>query len=434
MKRFEIQPGNEIRGFKIKLYPDAETETKLRQLSEDARYIWNWLISRFEEARAASESFAVREGLVSAKPTEPDYDGMTPEESEQAAENHRAAWREWRKNYSIAIENRDEVRAYNLTDWMKHFDVKHDYQFLSRVASWRPLEENEERVVSPNAHMMQALSKDYFAALKAIKRRGSGRLRKKRRQDRVPLRTCSGACFDLGDFGTRGRNGKQFYNCRVKFNGLRIRGRLPGKVPGGRVLEGASITREADGWWASIKVEVPIRILPPPTPGVVVGIDVGLENIAAFDDGHREPNTRDRYYSLLIANMQQCEKPTGRLQQRQARHVRHVIYSKILPRVVHAEIIGIEELPADIGQRGRRHISMMRTVQNMLVARYGTRVRAVPPEFTSQDCSNCGQRDKIAWSFDSGPICKCSSCGYTAHRDVNAARNIAARAAESRTA
>lgn len=430
-----MKDGQEIRGFRIRLYPDVETEQKLQVLAEDCRYAWNWLINRFNETRQASEAFAVREGLVPSKPVTPDYDGMAPEESERAAEAHRACWREWRKQYSAAIKDRSECRAYNLTDWMLHFGCKFDYQFLTRVVEWRGV---EERTTRPRAHMLQALAKNYFEALKAIKRRGSGRLQKKRAQDPVPIQVRSGTCFELGDFGERGPAGRRraFYNCQVRINGLRIRGRLPGKTPNGRILEGVSLTREADGWWASIKVEAPKRVLPDPIPGTVVGIDVGLENLVAFDDGHREPNVRDRMYSLQIAEMQKLKRPTGRLQQRQARHVRHVIYSKVIPRVRDAAIIAIEDIPSDLGQRGRRHVSMMRTVQNMLVARYGDRVRAVPPEYTSQCCSKCDPKLKHPiksdweWTPETGPIGTCSRCGHREHRDVNAARNIAHRAAE----
>ena len=49
----------------------------------------------------------------------------------------------------------------------------------------------------------------------------------------------------------------------------------------------------------------------------------------------------------------------------------------------------------------------------------GRRVVAVPPAYTSQDCSGCGERVEKSLS-----IRICPSCGLILDRDENAARNI----------
>ncbi len=54
---------------------------------------------------------------------------------------------------------------------------------------------------------------------------------------------------------------------------------------------------------------------------------------------------------------------------------------------------------------------------------------AVPPHFTSQECSNCGQTVKKSLSVRTH---KCPHCGYIADRDHNAARNILAKGLEMR--
>ena len=55
--------------------------------------------------------------------------------------------------------------------------------------------------------------------------------------------------------------------------------------------------------------------------------------------------------------------------------------------------------------------------------RYGSQLRLVRPAFTSQTCSACGHRDP-----ESRPGCgrlfACIACGFQAHADHNAARNI----------
>ena len=51
----------------------------------------------------------------------------------------------------------------------------------------------------------------------------------------------------------------------------------------------------------------------------------------------------------------------------------------------------------------------------------GIGFKAVDPEYTSQDCSSCGYREKKALSQR---VHHCKKCGYTADRDLNAAINI----------
>jgi putative transposase len=51
----------------------------------------------------------------------------------------------------------------------------------------------------------------------------------------------------------------------------------------------------------------------------------------------------------------------------------------------------------------------------------GKRVEAVPPAFTSQDCSGCGERIQKSLSVRTHV---CTTCGLILDRDENAARNI----------
>jgi putative transposase len=51
----------------------------------------------------------------------------------------------------------------------------------------------------------------------------------------------------------------------------------------------------------------------------------------------------------------------------------------------------------------------------------GKRVEAVPPAYTSQDCSGCGQPSQKSLSVRTHI---CTSCGLVLDRDENAARNI----------
>jgi len=190
-----------------------------------------------------------------------------------------------------------------------------------------------------------------------------------------------------------------------------------------------SITRQADGWWASIKQEVPARELPNAVLGSVIGIDAGLDVIAAMSDGTLVDNPRVREYVDMVAGRQASGKDASRMQQRASRHTRHVLYNDVVKALANVETIKVEKLNGRIGQMGGSpKISTMRKMVSMLKDRYGDRVVEVNPAYTSQTCSQCGVVDKEAWSgLAPGKMRTCPACGYKQHCDVNAAQNIAAR-------
>ena len=451
LKKFELQPGNEVRGLRVRLYPSAEDEAKLEILMRDIRRGWNWIVAKTEDTLEARTAYAIRQGLVVPRPVHPIYDGLAPEESKATKEAYQAACRAWHGKVHEATKKDPACAFRSLKQWQEHFGDKYDYQLMARVIGWRYEDEAALRTIRPGAHMLQALVKNYFT-------KGAGQRRKKFRKSRdpMPLQVRSGDCFELGDFGTRGASHGHvstgpYYNCLISFNGLKIRGRLPGRAPEGRVLEGVSLTKEADGWWASIKQEVPVRVPPPAIPNSVVGIDVGLDVIAAISEGrevvnpaaevfgkmgpmlkgHEKPvrvmNARGKAYAERIAGRQTAKLPVGRLHLAAERHVRHVIYNEIIKPLANIETIKIEKLSSKIGQMGSKKTSAMRRAVEILQERYGARVREVMPHFTSQDCSHCSYRSKESWSYEHGRYGECPRCGHKEDRDVNASRNVASR-------
>ena len=65
--------------------------------------------------------------------------------------------------------------------------------------------------------------------------------------------------------------------------------------------------------------------------------------------------------------------------------------------------------------------AQFRTILEGKAAYAGRRVIAVPPAYTSQDCSGCGERVEKSLSIRTHI---CPSCGLVLDRDENAARNI----------
>lgn len=434
----------ERRGFPpFKIYPTAEQVAALENLQKQTRFLWNaMLVGPRDDTRLANEAYAIREGLVGPKPERPDYDGMPPELAKLAREEHEEAMAAWGKAVHDAtwgleccmprLFGRDLVPHY----FGPPMALRHDYQLLDRMLGWAAHPEWDDRN-RPGSAMLQSLVMNFEQ---------KAQRRKKRRKDfrDMPLQVRSGNCFRLGDFGERG--GKAgWYNCQVSINGLKIRGRLPGRLPG-ELMQGVAITRLADGWYASVKEVVAKRVLPEPTRGTI-GLDMGLVDLVAFSEPvngrERIPNKRDIELADQIAGMQkraeECAdkaqksrimNSVARLQQRAARHMLHVVHNEIVKPLADYAVIAIERLPANIGQRGTRRVSAIRTVIRLLKDRYGDRVREVDPCFTSQDCSRCGHRSKESWSYEHGRMGQCPACGLRLHRDVNAARNVARKAAE----
>ncbi len=434
MKKFEVKEGHELRGFLVKLYPTKEQEEALLKKQDATRLLWNELVHRADDANAAIEAFAIREGLVTPKPKRPDYDGLSPDDSRDARKAYESSMSAWAKSVFEVTRGRPECSRRTVKDYCAHFGFKQDYQWLMSRHRQGPLAD-----VTLSAHELQALVKNFYT-------KSTRRKKHRRRHDSMPMQVRSGAHFFLGDFGQR--RGKTFYNCAVGFPSIgKIAARLPGRVPPGRVLEGVTITNTAGEWVASLKVEVAARELPPVEPGRVVGLDVGLDFLVATSDGLRVSNDRGKAFSERIAGRQafsrtiesaedrrRYEQTTWRMQRRAARRVRHEYYSRVMPHVATAEVIKLEKLPAHIGQMGSVKVSTMRTLKNMLVERYGDRVREVDPRFTSQDCSQCGHRSKESWSYAHGRFGECPACGHREDRDVNAARNIASRPSISKAA
>jgi transposase len=466
LKKYDLPPNSELRGFRFKIYPTIEQQDHLLALGASLKSVWNWLVKIREDSDEAVESFAIREGLMFEHPKPPGNptEGTTPEQTQLAWDDYKQRSREWYDELRTATKDHENCVRRGLREWMQYYEVNQDYQMLKRVASWHDQE--------LGSHLLQNLARTYAESFK----KGRRPAKFKRRHDPMPIGVRSGVCFsspmkykkvpdlsatsptqqrreDLirnnlglirnnpGPRGVRGAN-PEFYNCSVKLDGMQIAGRLPGRPPPGRVLQGVRITRSIDGWYASITCVCPKRVSSP-IPGTVVGIDVGLDCLAAmFGDG-LDPrgvlvtNPRTLVTDQCIENLYQAARDTrndvhrqtaARLECRLARMVKHKIYNEIIKPLESVETVVVEELSPKIGQMGSRKVSAMRLIVSLLKERYGERVREVDCAYTSQDCSHCGYRSKESWSYNNGAWGKCSSCGHTENRDINAARNIRAKA------
>jgi putative transposase len=222
-------------------------------------------------------------------------------------------------------------------------------------------------------------------------------------------------------------------------------GRIPIRLH--RPLEGTpktvTISREADGWYACIScAEVPVEPLPP--TGGDTGIDVGLKVFLITADGdvienprhlrkaekqlakaHRRVSKRKRGSKRRLKAIAWLQRKYQRIQ-RQRRDFHHKTARALLKAY---DTIFLEDLRVANLVRNRhlaKSISdaawgQFRTILEGKAAYAGRRVVAVPPAFTSQDCSGCGERVLKTLSVRTHV---CPFCGLVMDRDENAASNI----------
>jgi putative transposase len=220
-----------------------------------------------------------------------------------------------------------------------------------------------------------------------------------------------------------------------------------------------TIRREADGWYACIScADVPIA--PLPATGQETGIDVGLKVFLVTADGETVENPR-HYRSaerrLALAQRRVSRRTKGSKRRRKAvallkrhhqtvqRQRRDFHHKTALALLQQYDTIYLEDL--QVRNLVRNHhlaksISdaawrQFRTILEAKAACAGRQVSAVPPAYTTQDCSGVlpdGRRciQRVAKSL-SVRTHVCPSCGLVLDRDENAAQNIR-RAGQARQA
>ncbi|MEB3182195.1 MAG: transposase [Nostocaceae cyanobacterium] len=212
------------------------------------------------------------------------------------------------------------------------------------------------------------------------------------------------------------------------------------------------LVRRADGYYAQFAIDVDLKIETEPS-GQVVGIDLGLKYFIADNKGNVEPSPqfyRQSEKQLNRANRKKSKKfstdkkkakqPQSnnyhKARERYARkHLRVSRQRKEYCKRLAYSVIQSNDLVAyeDLNVKGlvkNRHLAKsisdaswytFRSWLEYFGHKYGKVTVAVPPDNTSQNCSNCGHIVKKSLSTRTHV---CPHCGYTEDRDINAAINI----------
>jgi putative transposase len=179
-------------------------------------------------------------------------------------------------------------------------------------------------------------------------------------------------------------------------------------------------------------------------PGPAVGIDLGLHSLLAISDGATVENPRWLRRSLAQLRVVQRRKDrrkqgsqrrrkaaaqVARLHEQIANQRRDFWHKTTRLLVNTYGLIALEDLPLKF-MTANHHLALsahdagLGEFQHLLAykaAKAGTLVVTVNPAYTSQACSDCGV---IVQKDLSVRVHTCPHCGFTADRDVNAARNI----------
>jgi IS605 OrfB family transposase len=219
------------------------------------------------------------------------------------------------------------------------------------------------------------------------------------------------------------------------------------------------VLRKDGKWFLLATVDLP-EVTPIPNTDFI-GVDLGVANLATDSDGERHSGVqveavRQRYSGLRQSlqrraseQKQQGKRPKSarrklkRVAQKESRFRRqenHRISRELVAKakgrhsgIALEDLQGIRE-----GARFRKpqrakmsgwSFRQLRTFVEYKARLAGIHVSLVDPKYTSQTCNECGHIERANRRSQSEFVCK--SCGYIAHADVNAAKNIRSRAVVS---
>jgi len=203
------------------------------------------------------------------------------------------------------------------------------------------------------------------------------------------------------------------------------------------------VVRKADGYYSQFCVDADRRVSVEAT-GRTIGIDLGLTHFYTDSDGATVENPRHLRRSekgLKRLHRRVSSKVKGsrnRVKARQRLGRKHLKvrrqrrdYAVKMALVMSHDVIAYEDLRVRNMVKNRRLAKSISdagwrafvTWLDYLARVYGKVVVVVPPHYTSQDCSSCGERVTKTLSERTHV---CPRCKITLDRDHNAARNILA--------
>jgi len=232
---------------------------------------------------------------------------------------------------------------------------------------------------------------------------------------------------------------------------IKLRYSKPDHFPAVATVKQTDLIYQGGSFWLYATIETPD--IEPVDPSGFLGVDLGVVNIATTSDGEifssdATEKVRQRYgrhkgvlqKTGTRSAKRRLQKISGR-ERRFKTNTNHVISKQIVCAAQGTKRgIALEDLTGILlrttvrrDQRERHHkwaFHQLRSFIEYKARRVGVRVQVIDGAYTSQQCSSCGFVHP--GNRPSQAAFRCRACGHTENADINAAKNIAARAAVNR--
>ena len=336
--------------------------------------------------------------------------------------------------YNRALSER--IKAYEKSKKTLTFpDQQNELPVLKRQEETAWLKEADATALQHSLRSLQDAYDNFFLGLREHRKVGSPKYKSKHvneesyrsTNNRDSIRIIDGTHIQLPKLG--------IIKCKIP------------RMPEGRILN-ATITRTADKrYTASIMCESPAKEQYEQT-GTVVGVDLGIKNLAVTSDGQvfDNPRSYEKNQKSLIRQQRSLSrrKPGSRNYEKQRAKVakKHkkivnqrtdAIHKMTTALVEENDMICIEDLDVAEMKKKNRHLSKaisdasfgeIRRQLEYKCRWHGRELRIVDRYYpSSQTCSVCGHRNPKTKDLRVR-YWVCPECGEIHDRDVNAAVNI----------
>lgn len=202
--------------------------------------------------------------------------------------------------------------------------------------------------------------------------------------------------------------------------------------------------KTSDEFYLHVRTKTVVDDSEPAENGTVLGVDLGVENIAVTSTGvfwsGSELNHWHREYEKRRTSMQQKgtryaheaiqrvgESESGRFKQMLHHIANGIIDEAIDNGCTHIAFENLTDIRENIPQAKWHHIWAFRRLYEYVEYKaetQGITVETVNPQYTSQRCSRYECGFTVSENRPTQDTFCCQKCGYEVHADYNAAKNI----------